>query len=463
MKKINSEILSLALPSILANITVPLVGMVDIAVAGNLDSDSAPLIGGIAIGSMLFDLLYWNFAFLRVSTGGLTAQAYGKADFAEAMKVFVRAVGIAAVSALALIAIHRIFVGAAFLVVDSSEQVRDLASVYFNIRIWAAPATLSLMAFKGWFIGMQDSLSAMITDIVVNGVNIAGSMVLAMGLPSIGYEGMGFRGIAAGTVLAQYCGLLAALLLCAIRYRRQFALLRGLDLRSIFKGGETRKFFVMNADLVVRSLCFIGIYIGFTTISAGFGDLLLATGSIMMKLLLLFSYFTDGFAYAGEAMTGKYIGAGDKAGLRATVKWTFIWSMGIATAFVFIYMVGGRWMLSLMTSDRAVLEVAEAFLPWLLLMPLVGCPAFTWDGIYIGATASREMRNSTLWAVVAFFAVYYSGIFIQSHYPLSDSSPLRVAGLSSEMLSMHILMTAYFAHLLVRTLYLTLRCRRILS
>ena len=329
MKKINSEILSLALPSILANITVPRVGRVDIAVAGNLDSDSAPLIGGIAIGSMLFDLLYWNFAFLRVSTGGLTAQAYGKADFAEAMKVFVRAVGIAAVSALALIAIHRLFVGAAFLVVDSSEQVRDLASVYFNIRIWAAPATLSLMAFKGWFIGMQDSLSAMITDIVVNGVNIAGSMVLAMGLPSIGYEGMGFRGIAAGTVLAQYCGLLAALLLCAIRYRRQFALLRGLDLRAIFKGGETRKFFVMNADLVVRSLCFIGIYIGFTTISAGFGDLLLATGSIMMKLLLLFSYFTDGFAYAGEAMTGKYIGAGDKAGLRATVKWTFIWSMGI--------------------------------------------------------------------------------------------------------------------------------------
>ena len=162
-------------------------------------------------------------------------------------------------------------------------------------------------------------------------------------------------------------------------------------------------------------------------------------------------------------MTGKDIGAGDKAGLRATVKWTFIWSMGIATAFVFIYMVGGRWMLSLMTSDRAVLEVAEVFLPWLLLMPLVGCPAFTWDGIYIGATASREMRNSTLWAVVAFFAVYYSGIFIQSHYPLSDSSPLRVAGLSSEMLSMHILMTAYFAHLLARTLYLTLRCRRILS
>ena len=289
MKKINSEILSLALPSILANITVPLVGMVDMAVAGNLNSDSAPLIGGIAIGSMLFDLLYWNFAFLRVSTGGLTAQAYGKADFEEVMKIFIRAVGIALVSALGLIAIHRLFVGAAFLVVDASAQVRELASLYFNIRIWAAPATLALMAFKGWFIGMQDSLSAMITDIVVNGVNIAASIILATGLPSLGYEGMGFRGIAAGTVLAQYSGLLTAVLLCAIRYRKQFSLLRGLDLKAVFKGGETRKFFVMNADLVVRSLCFIGIYIGFTTISAGFGDLLLATGSIMMKLLLLFS------------------------------------------------------------------------------------------------------------------------------------------------------------------------------
>ena len=220
MKKINSEILSLALPSILANITVPLVGMVDIAVAGNLNSDSAPLIGGIAIGSMLFDLLYWNFAFLRVSTGGLTAQAYGKADFEEVMKIFIRAVGIALVSALGLIAIHRLFVGAAFLVVDASAQVRELASLYFNIRIWAAPATLALMAFKGWFIGMQDSLSAMITDIVVNGVNIAASIILATGLPSLGYEGMGFRGIAAGTVLAQYSGLLTAVLLCAIRYRK---------------------------------------------------------------------------------------------------------------------------------------------------------------------------------------------------------------------------------------------------
>ena len=175
----------------------------------------------------------------------------------------------------------------------------------------------------------------------------------------------------------------------------------------------------------------------------------------MMKLLLLFSYFTDGFAYAGEAMTGKYIGAGDKAGLRATVNWTFIWSMGIAVAFVFIYMVGGRWMLGLMTSDRAVLEVASGFLPWLLLMPLVGCPAFTWDGIYIGATASREMRNSTLWAVLAFFAVYYLGILIQSSLPTG-------CPLSPETIKMHILMTAYFAHLLARTLYLTLLRRKIL-
>ncbi|MGN0191643.1 MAG: MATE family efflux transporter [Candidatus Cryptobacteroides sp.] len=482
MKKINSEILSLAIPSILANITVPLVGMVDIAVAGNLDSDSAPLIGGIAIGSMLFDLLYWNFAFLRVSTGGLTAQAYGRADYAEAMKVFVRAVGIALVSAAVLIAIHRIFVGAAFLVVDSSPQVRELASLYFNIRIWAAPATLSLMAFKGWFIGMQDSLSAMVTDVVVNGVNMAGSIVLAMGLPFAGYEGMGFRGIAAGTVLAQYSGLLAAVVLCAVRYRRQFALLRGMDLVGIFKGGETRKFFVMNVDLVVRSLCFIGIYIGFTTISAGFGDLLLATGSIMMKLLLLFSYFTDGFAYAGEAMTGKYIGAGDRSGLMATVKWTFVWSMSIAVGFIFIYWAGGRWMLGLMTGDRAVLEVAVGFLPWLLLMPLVGCPAFTWDGICIGATATRQMRNSTLWAVAAFFAVYYIGSFLltllepvlstspdlsaflpSSSAPDPSASPAGHSQTPSDLLSMHILMSAYFAHLLARTIYLTLHRRTILQ
>ena len=453
MRRINIDILKLAVPSILANITVPIVGMVDIAVAGHLDVNAATMIGGIAIGSMLFDLLYWNFGFLRVGTGGLTAQAYGRGDRKECAKIFSRAAGIALASALVLIAIQWLFVNVALTVVDSTPEVRQLAAKYFHIRIWAAPATLSLMAFKGWFIGMQDSVSPMITDLVVNGMNVLMSIVLALGL-TIGdwhFDGMGFSGIAAGTVAAQYSGLFAAALLMLLKYRRDtMSTLDADDLKDIFKGGETRRFFVMNADLFVRSLCFIAIYIGFTVISARYGDVLLAVSSIMMKILMIFSYFTDGFAYAGEALTGRHIGSQDRSMVRQTVRWTFIWSMSIAVMFMGIYHFGGVPLVKLMTSDVAVVEQSKVYLPWLLLMPVVGCAAFTWDGIYIGATASKAIRDSMIWAVAAFGLTWIAGQAV-----LNLTRPERY-----DVLAMHVLMAAYFAHLLARTVYLSVRYRK---
>ena len=329
--------------------------------------------------------------------------------------------------------------------------MRELAERYFFIRIWAAPATLSLMVFKGWFIGMQDSVSPMIVDLVVNGMNVLMSIVLALGFTVGGwhYEGMGFSGIAAGTVCAQYSGLLTAVAIVVFKYvGTTLSHLRGSDLFSVFKGSETRRFFVMNADLFVRSLCFIAIYIGFTVISARYGDVLLAVSSIMMKLLMIFSYFTDGFAYAGEALTGRYIGARDGQMVRQTVRWTFVWSMGIALIFMGIYHFVGVPMLKMMTSDMTVVAAAEGYLPWLLLMPVMGCAAFTWDGIFIGATAAKAIRNSMLWAVVGFFAVWAVGLAFPS---------------MSARASMHVLMGAYFAHLLARTVYLSLRYRRDVS
>lgn len=456
MKAINKDILKLALPSILANITVPIVGMVDVAVAGHLDANAATMIGGIAIGSMLFDLLYWNFGFLRVGTGGLAAQAFGKGDRTECARIFARAAGIALACALFLIAIQWIFVKLAFLVVDCTPEVRQLASQYFFVRIWAAPATLSLMAFKGWFIGMQDSVSPMITDLVVNGMNVLMSIVLALGI-TVGdwhYEGMGFSGVAAGTVCAQWTGLLAATVLMLVKYRKNtLAALSFKDLRGVFKGSETKRFFVMNTDLFVRSLCFIAIYIGFTVISARYGDLLLAVCSIMMKLLMIFSFFIDGFAYAGEALSGRYIGAEDRPMLRQTVKWTFVWSMSIAVIFMGLYHFGGVWMLEVMTSDAAVIEMARHYLPWLLLMPVAGCAAFTWDGIYIGATASAAMRNSMLWAVVAFAAVWVLGTGVLNMFEMTT--------LRHDIIAVHLLMAAYFAHLLARTVHLSFRYRKV--
>ena len=460
---INRDILKLAIPSILANITVPIVGMVDVAVAGHLDSNAATMIGGIAIGTMLFDLLYWNFGFLRVGTGGLTAQAYGRGDRKECARIFTRSAGIALACALGLIAIQWIFVKAAFLVVDCTPEVRELASQYFFIRIWAAPATLGLMAFKGWFIGMQDSVSPMITDLTVNLINVLMSFVLALGFTvgDLHYAGMGFPGVAAGTVAAQYSGLAVASVLMLARYMKNTLSHLSLnDLKVVFKGAETRRFFVMNTDLFVRSLCFIAIYIGFTVISARYGDLLLAVSSIMMKLLMIFSYFTDGFAYAGEAMAGKYIGAKDEPMLRKTVKWTFVWSMSIAVIFMLIYQYAGIPLLRMMTSDAAVGEASTEYLPWLLLMPVIGCAAFTWDGIYIGATASKAIRNSMLWAVVGFLGVWTVGISVLNRIdPSGQSDVVSAAATDYGRVAMHILMAAYFAHLLARTLYLSFKYR----
>lgn len=436
VSSLDKEILRLALPSILANLTVPLVGMVDIAVAGHLDASAAALIGGISVGSLMFDMLYWNFGFLRAGTGGLTAQAYGRKDVADCSANLKRGVGLALLIAAVMLLLQWPFQKFFFLFVHSSDEVARLALEYFYIRIWAAPATLSLMAIRGWFIGMQDTFSSMLTDLIVNGMNIAASIIIAMGIQPLGFEGIGFKGIAWGTVVAQYSGFAAAGVIIFLKYSNVLKTSAG----NIFSGEQMKRFFSVNSDLFVRSLCLIAVYIGFTAISARFGDLLLAVCSIMMKLLMIFSYFTDGFAFAGEALTGRFIGEKSVDGVCRTVKSTFIWAMGIGVLFVGIYAVSGEPLFRLMTSDTTVVEAGKAFLPWLTLIPLVGCPAFTWDGIYIGATATRAMRDANLWCVVSFFGVWLIGILI--FHPSGAASA-------------HLLFAAYYAHLICRSLYQT--------
>ena len=497
---LHRDILRLAVPSILANITVPLVGMVDIAVAGHLGASggagAAALIGGISIGSMLFDMLYWNFGFLRGGTGGLTAQAYGRylvsskeasvagvqeaeTDIALTLK---RALGIAIASGLALVALQWVVVQVAFLLVDCSPEVQTLATQYFYIRIWAAPATLSLFAFKGWFIGMQDTVRPMICDLLVNAVNILLSIGLAFGFA--GLPALGFAGVAYGTLIAQWTGFLYASIAVQRRYGRFFkdakmvrnATSKRLEFPAGDENGDIcdlretsvspreqkrpemspagdrgwRAFFVLNRDLFLRSVCMIAVYIGFTMISARYGDMMLAVGAILMKLLMIFSYFTDGFAYAGEALTGRFIGEGSHDGVMSTIRQTFVWSLGVTGLFFLVYGVGGVPLLRLMTSDPSVVEAGREFIPWLLLMPVIGCPAFTWDGIFTGATASKDLRNSTVWCVVGFFGVWFAGIGLLQ--ALRGSVP--------ETLAIHVLMAAYFAHFFVRALYLTLRWRK---
>lgn len=453
---LNREILRLAIPSIFANITVPLVGMVDMAVAGHLEGTSAAaLIGGITIGAMLFDLLYWNFGFLRVGTGGLTAQAYGRemagqAGHDEVNRILQRALRIAVLSGLTLIALQWVVIQLAFLFIDCSPDVQRLATQYFYIRIWAAPATLSLFAFKGWFIGMQDTVRPMTADLLVNGINIGASIVLGML--------MGFPGIALGTFLAQWSGFTYCVIAAHHKYDWHLSLslsdLYELTSQRFRRGPEQEisatehvsrqaniRFFALNRDLFLRSIGMIAVYIGFTVISARYGDVMLAVSAILMKLLMFFSYFTDGFAYAGEALTGKFIGEGSEEGVRSTVRQTFLWGMAMAGLFMLAYGAGGTPILRLMTEDSVVVDAGRQFLPWLLLMPLIGCPAFVWDGIFIGATASKDLRNSTLLCAIGFFAVWFAG----ERYASTPETAI------------HLLMAAYFIHLAIRAVYLTVR------
>ncbi len=423
----NRRILKLAGPSILANITVPLVGMVDLAIAGRLGD--AASIGGIAISTMLFDLLYWNMGFLRVGTGGYAAQAYGRRDFSDAFRVLVQAVGTAVLSAMVIWAIQLVYLETAFLVVDCTPQVESLAREYFFIRIWAAPATLSLFAFKGWFIGMQNTISPMVVDITVNVLNLILSVIFGIGLK------MGIPGIALGTLLSQYIGLIVAMTLMYIYYKKLF---HYINVKASLKLSEMKKFFVLNGNLFLRSTSLLLVYSGFTSIAARYGDNLLAVSTIMMKLMLLYSYFIDGFAYAGEAITGRLVGAKELNMLKKAIRVLFIWTFIIAFISTILYAFAGEPIFRLMTNNSDVLLAAKTYLPWLLLVPILSCVAFILDGIFIGATASVAIRDTMLLSAASFFISY----FMMESY-----------------LGLHALYLAYMVHLVVRTVMMSLQMK----
>lgn len=429
-RAINRQILGLAGPSILANITVPLVGIVDLAISGHLGD--AVSIGGIAIGSMLFDLLYWNMGFLRVGTGGITAQAFGRKDWKCAAETFMQGIMTAMAVAFICLLIQWLYIKVAFMLIECTPEVAAIAKDYFFIRIWAVPATLSLFVFKGWFIGMQNTVYAMVVDIWVNVVNMIASWLLAFHTP------MGINGVAAGTLIAQWSGLILASVLIMVRYR---AILRLASIRQSARWAKIRSFFSINIDLFIRSISLLVVYTGFTALAARFGDTQLAVSSVMMKLLLLYSYFVDGFAYAGEALTGRYIGAQEKDNLKATIRWNFVWCMAIAIVSTALYAVLPRWMIGIITDNAEVIEACGPFLFWLLLMPVMSCIAFTWDGIYIGATASRALRNCTIGSAVVFLLLYWA---------------------TADRFGVQSIYIGYFGHLVFRSIYQTVVYRKII-
>ena len=392
----NRRILHLAIPSIVSNITVPLLGLVDVTIVGHLGATA--YIGAIAVGGLLFNILYWNFGFLRMGTSGLTSQAYGRKDKDAEIRVLVQAVSVGLFSALVMLILQYPIERLAFRLLDTSAEVEQYAVTYFRICIWGAPAVLAQYGFTGWFIGMQNSRYPMYIAIVMNVINIVCSSCFVF------LFGMKVEGVALGTVVAQYSGVMMAWGLWFYNYKE----LRG---RITFKGSlqliAMRRFFAVNRDIFLRTLCLIGVTTFFTSTGARQGDVILAVNTLLMQLFTLFSYIMDGFAYAGEALSGRYVGACNLVQLKRAVKALFGWGIGLSLVFTLLYGIGGENFLGLLTNDTIVIETAGHYFYWVLAIPLAGFAAFLWDGILIGATAARFMLWAMLVASGSFFVIYY--------------------------------------------------------
>ncbi len=395
MKAIDRQILHIAIPSIVSNITVPLLGLVDLTIVGHLGSPA--YIGAIAVGGLLFNIIYWVFAFLRMGTSGMTSQAYGRHDFAEAMRLLARSVGLGLLIALLLLGLQTPIARAAFLFIQPTDEIKELALTYFHICIWGAPAMLGLYGLTGWYIGMQNSRIPMAVAITQNVVNIVAS------LSFVYFGGMKVEGVALGTLIAQWAGFLMGLLL----WLRHYGRLRKYRLQGLWQREALMRFFLVNRDIFLRTLCLVAVTLFFTSAGAGQGEIILAVNTLLMQLFTLFSYIMDGFAFAGEALSGRYIGAQNLGAFRQAVKRLFAWGTGMALLFTTAYAAGGNAFLALLTDEPEVIEASGAYFYWALAIPLAGMAAFIWDGVFIGATATRGMLIAMSLAALSFFLLYY--------------------------------------------------------
>ena len=389
MNNCDHQILKIAMPAIVTNITVPLLGLVDTAIVGHMGD--AAYIGAIAVGSMIFNLVYWVFGFLRMGTSGLTAQAYGRQDELAMRRILRQSLKWAGGIALLLILLQWPLCEVMLAVIGPTADVRPLAATYFYYVVWGAPASLGLFALTGWYIGMQNTRYPMYISILQNVTNIIVSLLLVYGL------GMKVEGVALGTVIAQYVGLLTGIVL----------LPKGV--RKIEPGGGgVESFFRINRDIFLRTLFLVGVNLCFTAIGARQGATILAVNTLLMQLYLLFSYVMDGFAYAGEAVGGRYWGAHKWESFMATVRRLFVWGAMMTALFTAVYVLGGESFLRLLTDEPSVVEASRDFVWWAYLIPVAGVSAFVWDGVFIGITASRGMLLSAIIAAATFFA----GVFV---------------------------------------------------
>ncbi len=393
----NRSILRLAIPNIISNVTIPLLGLVDLSLMGHLGSDT--YIGAVSLGTVIFNFIYWGFSFLRMSTSGFAAQAYGRKNQKECFHLLSRALMVSSAISVILIVLQVPIEFISFKLINGSAEVETLAAEYFRIRVWAAPATLGLYVLNGWFLGMQNAKYPMITSILANVFNIGLSMLFVLVLD------MKSAGVALGTVLAQYLGIAVGIFLLLKKYNELFV---HFNLRAITQLNELKSFFRVNSDIFIRTFCVIAVFTFFTSKSASINDHILAVNSILIQFLLLFAFFIDGFAFAGEALAGRFLGEKDKTRFSKLTQLLFVWGAALAGCFGILYLFGSQQILAILTSQKEIIETAMDFKWWIILTPLFTFTSFIWDGIYIGATASKEMRNTMLAATFLVFApVYY--------------------------------------------------------
>lgn len=389
----NKQILHIALPSIISNITVPLLALVDTTIVGHLGS--ASYIAAIALGGMIFNMIYWLFNFLRMGTGGLTAQAYGANQHQATSYILLRSLTIAGGIALTLLLLQRPIFQVTFHFVTATAEVRSLASIYFNILIWGAPAMLALYSFTGWFLGMQNARIPMCIAITQNVVNIAVSTLLVFGCH------LKIEGVALGTLISQYTALLLAVIFCLTK----FDVKQHFELKAILDINTLKRFFQINRDIFLRTLCLIAVTTYFTSAGSTQGEVTLAANTLLMQFFIIFSYFMDGFAYAGEALGGRYFGAHDRLNFQRVTRCLFAWGGALSVLFFLIYFLSGTSLLHLLTDDSQVINRAQQYLPIVYFIPLISFAAFLFDGLYIGTTATRYMLISMFCASAAFFVL----------------------------------------------------------
>jgi MATE family multidrug resistance protein len=392
----NKKILRLAIPNIVSNLSVPLLSSVDTAMMGRMESEI--YIGAIALGALIFNFVYWSFGFLRMGTTGLTAQAFGEKNDAKLMQILGRALVFAFGSGLILLVAQFFLLNIGFSILDGSEAVENLAKEYFSIRIWAAPATLCLYVMMGFFFGMQNSVVPMVLTIIINIINLISNIVLVQ------YFGMKADGVALGTVIAQYTGFMVSLV---IFYKQYGYLLVHFQRKAIFEIQAFKKFLSLNGDIFIRTFLLVFVFSFFENQSAAQSNLILAINSILLQFVSWISYGIDGFAFASESLVGRYAGAKNQEKLRKAINLSFVWGFGLAIFYSLTFFFFDEPLLRLFTNQENLISATKDYTIWIVLFPILATAGYMWDGVFIGLTASKAMRNTMIWAFIFYMILFY--------------------------------------------------------